>query len=254
MKSIVLCDDTAPQKVLALCQKEHLGIEIQGFYDSNLTPARRKEIEASYEALLPKEIEKHFHAPFWDLCLASKTFEIAEVTRNCFHEAYCTAEKLGCQTMTVHQGFIPGTSFPQGWTKRAIAFWNSFLDDHPGTLCICMENLLEQDPEALIRTIDGVSSDRLAVNLDIGHAYCHSPLAITEWIKQLNKRIRYVHLHQNNGESDEHLGLAYGSMNLPDVLDALEHYAPNAVWALECKLDHMEDSVRVLHEMNYLSV
>ncbi len=252
MKSIVLCDDTAPARVLEVCEKYHLGIEIQGFYDPNVS-TRRNELIAAYEAVLPNTIEKHLHAPFWDLCLASKTRKIAEVTRECFDEAYRTAEALDCRTMTVHQGFVPGTSFPEGWAKRSVEFWRSFLSDHPGNICICMENLLEQDPDSFLRTIDGLGSNRLAVNFDVGHAHCHSPLPVIEWIKQLNDRIHYVHLHQNNGIRDEHLGLAYGNMDLPAVLDALERYAPNAVWALECKLDHMEESVHVLQKLHYLS-
>jgi len=252
IKSIVLCDDTAPGRVLELCQEHHLGIEIQGFYDTNLSCERRKELIAAYKAVLPDRIEKHFHAPFWDLCLGSKTRKIVEITRECYDEAYRTAEALGCQTMTVHQGFVPGTSFPQGWAKRAIEFWRSFLAEHPGDLCICMENLLEQDPDSFLRTIDGLQSDRLQVNLDVGHAHCHSLLPVTEWIRQLNSRIRYVHLHQNSGRGDEHLGLVYGNMDLSAVFEALERYAPQATWALECKLDHMEESVRELKRLNVL--
>ena len=54
-------------------------------------------------------------------------------------------------------------------------------------------------------------------------------------------RITYVHLHDNHSETDEHLGLGMGNMDIKKVLNALNKYAPNAIWAIECKLEYMEE-------------
>ncbi len=75
---------------------------------------------------------------------------------------------------------------------------------------------------------------------------------VIDWIKQLNCRIKYVHIHQNNGINDEHLGLRYGNMPIKDILSALNEYSPEAVWALECKTDYMEDSISLLSELGYI--
>ena len=53
------------------------------------------------------------------------------------------------------------------------------------------------------------------------------------WIRRLGKRIGYVHLHDNNGERDEHLAFGEGTIPLADVCRALEEEAPDAVWTVE---------------------
>ena len=174
------------------------------------------------------------------------------VTREYFDYAYDVAEKLGCLSMTVHHGYVPNTSYPENWIKRAALFWRAFLEDHPGDMHINMENQLEHGPDILMRLVDAMADERLKLNLDIGHAHCHSRFDVKEWIIQLNERIHYVHIHQNNGQTDEHLGLQQGSIMLDPVFDALEKYAPDAVWALECRLEDMEVSVECLKDRGYL--
>lgn len=251
MKSIVLCDDAKPEKVVPLCEKYKLGIEIQGFYNPN-TIDKTNELLTTYKELLPQNIEKHFHAPFWDLCLGSANKKIVEVTRYYFDYAYEVAETLGCESITVHHGFIPHTSHPAGWIKRSSAFWEDFFKVHPGEIKMYMENQCEVNPETLIGIVDNVYSDRLAVNLDIGHAHCIGGLPVLEWIEQLSNRIKYVHLHQNYGTDDEHFGLRNGNIPIDEVLYALEKNAPDAVWAIECTIPQMEASLEFLIEKGYI--
>lgn len=252
MKSIVLCDNGKLEKVLPLCDKYQLGIEIQGFHNTNIMETTRERIDI-YKSILPISIERHLHAPFWDLCLGSNNKKIAEVTRYFFDYAYEIADELDCKSITVHHGYVPNTSSPQKWTDRAIAFWNDFLEAHPGSINLYMENQLEFNPDILVAIIDSLPDNRVAVNLDIGHAHCAGKIPVIEWIKQLSNRIKYVHLHQNNGIIDEHLGLTQGTIPMRKVLDALEEYSPNAVWALECNEESMEESIELLIKYKYIN-
>ena len=249
MKELVLCDDCYPEVVLPLCDKYNVGIEIQGFHN----PAKVKdydEIMQSYKKLLPDNISKYFHAPFADLCLASAAEKIVEATKFYFDYAYKAAVELDAKRITVHHGYVPGTSYLPNWIKRAVAFWKGYLVDKQ--IAFDMENLLEYTGDPLKTIIDEVNDERLGLNLDIGHAYCNSKASVVEWIKLLGERIKYVHLHDNHGESDEHLGLAKGNMNVVEVLNALNEYAPNAVWALECKLEDMEESLIFLQQNGFI--
>ncbi|MBE5783606.1 MAG: sugar phosphate isomerase/epimerase [Clostridiales bacterium] len=245
MKSIVLCDNAEPEKVVPLCREYGLGIEIQGFYNPN-TEDGAQDLTEKYQKMLDGIDERHLHAPFWDLCLASKTKMIRDVTRHYFDYGYQMAAALNCRSVTVHQGFVPGTSYVSGWVKRAIPFWEEFFNEHPGHIEMNMENLCEKNAETLIGTVDGLGVVRLGVNLDIGHAHCMSDLEVTDWIEQLGGRIHYAHLHQNDGTKDKHWGLAKGTIPLDEVLGALNQYAPNAVWALECAPDDMQESIEFL--------
>lgn len=249
MKELVLCDDGFPEKVLPLCKKYGLGIEIQGFHDPKQVNIKDKILE-EYSNILPENISKYMHAPFADLCLGSVSDKIVEATKYYFAYAYEMAKKLNVKRITVHHGYVPKTSYIPGWINRAVAFWNEFLKDKE--IPFDMENMLELDPQIAKEIIDDANNDKLGINLDIGHAHCNSNTDVVDWIKNLGKRITYVHLHDNHGETDEHLGLGKGNINLIKVLTALNEYSPNAVWALECNLEDMEKSIIFLRENKFI--
>ena len=249
MKELVLCDDCKPEFVLPLCEKYGCGIEIQGFYN----PAQIKEknkILKNYKRVLPKHINRYFHAPFADLCLGSATPKIVDATKFYFDYAYSMAKKLGVKRITVHHGYVPGTSYPPNWIKRSVAFWNNYLKNK--TICFDMENQCEVDGSISKEIIEKVNSEKLGLNLDIGHAHCNSKVEVLDWIKYLKDKITYVHLHDNHGEKDEHIGLGKGTIPLKEVLKALNKYAPNAIWALECKLEDMEESLNYLKNNKFI--
>ena len=249
MKELVLCDDSSPNLVVPLCNKYNLGIEIQGFHNPEMCK-NYKSILRNYKNLLPNNISKYFHAPFADLCLGSKTEKIVKATKFYFNYAYKISKKLKVKRITVHHGYVPATSYLPAWINRSVIFWNKFLNKKD--IPFDMENLLELDPQCLKDITDKVNSKNLGLNLDIGHAHCNSRTPVTEWIKILGPRITYVHLHDNHGEIDEHLGLGMGNMDIKKVLNALNKYAPNAIWALECKLEYMEDSIKYLKENKFI--
>ena len=108
MKELVLCDDGHIEKVLPLCEKYGLGIEIQGFHKPTSVD-NYEEILKQYQTSLPEGISKYFHAPFADLCLGSSNPKIVEVTKFYFDYAYKIAVQLNCKRITVHYGYVPNT-------------------------------------------------------------------------------------------------------------------------------------------------
>ena len=249
MKELVLCDDGCPEKVIPLCKKYGLGIEIQGFHDPKKVNIK-DEILEEYNNILPKSISKYMHAPFADLCLGSVSDKIVEATEYYFEYAYEIAKKLNVKRITVHHGYVPKTSYIPGWINRAVSFWNNFLKNKE--IPFDMENMLELTPEIAKEIIDVAKNNKLGLNLDIGHAHCNSNTDVIGWIKSLGTRITYVHLHDNHGQTDEHLGLGKGNIDIIKVLNALNQYSPNAVWALECNLEDMEKSIIYLKENNFI--
>lgn len=251
MKSLVLCDNGRCDYVAPLCIKYGAGIEIQGFYNPNDCGAK-DGIMDFYKKHLPEKIGKHFHAPFWDLCLGSANIKIRDVTRFYFDYALEIASELGCETITVHHGFVPNTSRPAGWIKRSSQFWNDFFASHNEDIVMCMENVCEQNPDVVIGLIDNAKNEKLGANLDIGHANCYSNTPVLNWIERLAGRIKYAHLHDNFGENDDHLALGKGSMDITEICNALNKYAPDAIWALESDPDGLEESVKYLKERGFV--
>lgn len=263
MKEIRLCDDTEVNRILDLCVNNNLGIEIQGFYNPKLIGAKETNvlINEYNNILLNFKGGKSLHAPFWDLNLGTKNQMIKEATMKTFNYAYSVAKKLGCTEIVVHNGFIPNTSFYEGWVRNATAFWQEFFADKDDSITMMIENQCEEDSEVLKMEMDSVNDPRLKICLDIGHAHANSNMPIEEWIKSLGDRIGYLHLHNNHGKvlgrpsymNDEHLGINMGTMDIANILDLLEKYCPNAIWNIECKLDYIEESVETLINLGYIN-
>ena len=204
MKEIRLCDDASLDRVYTLCEHNNLGLEIQGFYNPALigTEESKRLLNEYKKALINFKGGKSLHAPFWDLNLGSKNAAIREATMNAFNYAYEIAKELGCTEIVVHNGFVPNTSFYEGWVRNATAFWKEFFSDKDDSITMMIENQCEEDSEVLKMEIDSVNDSRLKVCLDIGHAHANSNMKVEDWITSLGERIGYLHLHNNHGKQD----------------------------------------------------
>ena len=258
MKEIRLCDDCQGEFTRDYCVKYGLGIEVQGFYDPY--SRNHQKLQQEYQSILQTVPGgRSFHAPFWDLNLGSKMQGIKQETMNIFNAAYNTAKELGCTELIVHNGYIPGTSPYSKWVERAVAFWKEFFADKDSSITVCIENQFEIDSEILQMEIDAVNDPRLKVCLDTGHAHACSDMPVEEWISTLGDRIAYLHLHNNHGKQhkkgyndDEHLGLDNGTLDMTTVLKRLEHYAPQAIWAIECSPKYFDESLTYLKAIAFL--
>ncbi|MCQ1529933.1 sugar phosphate isomerase/epimerase family protein [Lutispora saccharofermentans] len=251
MKEIILCDDTDLLDVILLCQEYSLGIEVQSFYDPEYLEKEIDGLQKHIDAI--KNVKsKSVHGPFADLCLGSSDKMIREVTRNRFEYAYDVAKKLKAQNLVLHHGYVPKTSYPPNWIKRSFTFFDDFFANKSNDIKIHLENVLEFDSDMLFEVIEGLQGKNIDVCLDIGHAHCNSKISVVEWIKRLKGKIGYVHMHDNNGFEDEHLGLGMGNIPLDEVCEVLEQYSPQAIWAIESKTDHIQKSIDWMMTRGYI--
>ena len=135
-----------------------------------------------------------------------------------------------------------------------------FLKNKDDSITICIENQFESDSELLLKLVDKVDDKRVRICLDIGHAHANSNMQVEDWIKSLNNRIAYYHLHNNHGKQtsfgynkdDEHLAIDNGTIDIDNVLKLAEQYTPNAIWNVESKVEYLEDSVKCLRRLGYI--
>ena len=226
-----------------LCRENLYGVEIQSFLD----PAIVADILDDLGDLHPRSL----HGPFGDLCPGSYDPLIREVTLNRFELACTFARQLECQDIILHHGFIPSTSSHAKWLQRCTAFWQGFLEDKEQSLRFHVENMLERDASLLAEVIDAVDDPRVDVCLDIGHCHCNSRETPIEWVERLGTRIGWVHLHNNHGESDEHLTLGEGTIPMEETCRALLECSPNAVWCLEALDDGLASSIEWMKAHGY---
>jgi len=251
MKQILLCDDCKVQEVAPLSRERGYGIEVQAFYNPHYLeehPTALDEHKTALKNITPVSL----HGCFGDLCPGSFDGLVRGVTRMRMERSYWVASTLGATHLIFHHGYVPKTSPGRGWIKHCTEFWQEFLDSKDGGIKIHLENMLEWDSELISEVVASIDRPNLDINLDIGHAHCNSKLPIIKWIEQLGTQIGYVHLHDNQGQEDEHLGLGEGTIPIKDVCQALNQYAPGAVWALEAFGEGLRNSIEWLEINDFL--
>ena len=251
MKALYLCDDTFFAETAKLCVNRGFGMEVQSFYDQSYEPTNPDAV-ASHQMAIKQIQNRSLHGPFGDLCAGSFDPMIREVTRVRYEGAVRVATALGISQIILHHGYVPGTSQPANWIKRFGQFWHDFLADKPANLRFYLENHLDQSPQLLADVVHEIDDPRVKVCFDIGHAHIYSKNGVVEWITRMNETIAYLHLHDNHGQSDEHLGLGDGTLPMLELLTAVEEMAPGAVWALEAKPERFQSSLDWLAVHHFL--
>jgi sugar phosphate isomerase/epimerase len=178
---------------------------------------------------------------------------IRDVARSRFEWAGRVAGELDATHIVLHHGYVPGTSMPSRWLARCRRFWMDFLATQSPGVQFHLENMLEHDPELLADVVAAINHPQVDVCLDVGHVHCHSTLSLVRWIERLGRQIGDVHLHDNHGTDDEHLGLGDGTIPLGEVCQALEAYAPQALWTIEAQPASLESSLRWLQQQGLMA-
>lgn len=209
-----------------------LGVELAQFCLAENMDKTPPDVQASLDAALevPRRV---LHAPFAELCPAAIDPLVRAVTRRRFLQAAALAKRYGAEKMVVHSGFIPLVYYPEWFAPQSAAFWREFLNDVDG-LTLCVENVMETSPDALRQVAEQVNDPRLRICFDVGHAFCQSG-ELAPWLDALAPYSSHVHLHNNHGTFDEHLGLPDGTLDMATVIRQLEALAPQATYTLEVR-------------------
>ena len=209
-----------------------LGVELAQFCLAENMDKTPPDVQASLDAALqvPRRV---LHAPFAELCPAAIDPLARAVTRRRFLQAAALAKRYGAEKMVVHSGFIPLVYYPEWFAPQSAAFWREFLNDVDG-LTLCVENVMETSPDVLRQIAEQVNDPRLRICFDVGHAFCQSG-DLAPWLDALAPYISHVHLHNNHGSFDEHLGLPDGTLDMAAVIRQLEALAPQATYTLEVR-------------------
>lgn len=190
------------------------------------------------------------HGPFTDLCPAAFDHRFRELARQRFDQAAAGMLRLGLDRMVVHTGFIPVIFDPKWHLENSVEFWRDFMDGQPENFCLYIENVMDDEPYLLLDLVKGIDDPRVRICLDVGHVNAISQIPATEWIRQLGSWIGHFHLHNNDGEHDLHAPLLDGTLDMPQVLRAIDACCPeDATLTVESRDCH--DSIGwLLEQMN----
>ena len=137
------------------------------------------------------------------------------------------ADDLPYSRLILHMGGARETADPR---KRDAAFStleHLILHAHHAGVTVCIENTTSEmgDPRYLRAFVDETRLTGLRFNFDIGHSFLsdfQEDERIEKSFAPLGDLVSSVHLHDNNGEKDEHLPPYDGSIDWPAAIKVLK--------------------------------
>ena len=216
-----------------------LGIELAQFCTAaRLDGAPAEPWEIPVERCLSAADRFILHGPFNELTPAAIDPLVLDVTKKRYRQAIEKARTLGIRKIVLHAGFLPLVYYPEWFIDRSAAVWRELLCDVPDDMTVCLENVLEPEPQLLTAIMQAVHDPHLRICLDLGHANtCASEISPEDWLRACAPYLSHVHLHNNQGGRDLHAALFDGVMDIAGLLSLLEELAPQAT----CTLELMQD-------------
>jgi sugar phosphate isomerase/epimerase len=172
-------------------------------------------------------LKTSIHLPFLDLSPGSIDQYILQATRKRLNKALEIARIYAPCHLIGHPAYDPSLDddFYSSWLDNSIKTWQQLLDK-TGDICpLFLENVREQDPDVITDLLSELKGD-IGFCFDPGHWFSFGRGKennnLSHWLQKLAPYIRHLHLHDNHGHLDEHLGMGQGTIPFVELFGSLE--------------------------------
>ncbi len=176
------------------------------------------------------------HGPYLGLDIASLNGHIARYSAECLDRGIEATAALGGSVMVIHTNYSPFFSraglreWMRNWSERMLPVIETARSLG---VSLALENVWERTPEELERLLDALPREAVFVCLDTGHLAAFSRLPVERWWRRLGDRVVALHLHDNDGLSDDHLPPGAGIFDFPALASLLAGAAEAPLMTLE---------------------
>lgn len=240
-------------------------LEIQDITDPDLLDgdwqARAHEISNMLQAHTGR---RGIHGPFYGIDIGCKDRAIQAVVQQRLLQGLEFAQIVGASHMVLHSPFMAFGSAFSAIQPKALESTIQIAQHVLAPVIakaatigclLVIETIQDQHPQHLRSLITSFDSPWVRHSIDVGHVritMTRHGASITEWIRQNGDLLAHVHLQDNDGSYDAHLGLGQGDINFVSVfaaLQALEHQP-----RLILELNHHHDIPQSWHYLKNLGL
>ncbi|MBT8763323.1 sugar phosphate isomerase/epimerase [Desulfohalobiaceae bacterium Ax17] len=167
------------------------------------------------------------HLPFLDLMPGSIDQYILQATRKRLDKALEIAKIYEPCHLIGHLAYDSGLDddFYSFWLENSVQTWQQMAEKTKNTCPIFLENVREQDPTIISDLLSGLNG-QVGFCFDLGHWFSfghgRENNNLGHWLQTLAPYIRHLHLHDNHGHFDEHLGMGQGKIPFVEFFAGLE--------------------------------
>jgi sugar phosphate isomerase/epimerase len=213
---------------------------------------RRYDLEIYLSAAVLDQIEKQdleklielldwspkltLHAPFMDMNPGAMDPMVRSVTQVRFRQLLNVAAILKPRVAVFHAAYDRWrySGRKDIWLENSIDTWRKVMDTASKTgLRVAVENVFDEEPEALQMLIEKIDSPDFGFCFDTGHFNLFSKVTMEQWFESLGRHLVEVHLHDNNGKADSHWALGRGTINFEKFFSLMNAHAPVPVFTIE---------------------
>lgn len=236
----------------SMARQNGLGLEIAEYCTAYNMDENFTETDSVVKQKLQGIPNRVLHAPFNELFPCAIDPKARELAAYRYRQAIDLACAYGAEKIVIHGGYNPRIYYPCWYTEQSVIFWNDFLKEIPGGIQICLENVLEEEPDMLLDIIREVDDPRLQMCLDVGHVNTYSQIPVMQWLENCAPYSSHFHIHNNDGNCDVHGNLPDGTIPMKELLDSIALLCPKSTLTLEVL--EAEPSIRYLMEQGFLEV
>jgi len=222
-------------KQLAKVETSYVEIVDDGSHALN-----KKRVSKLNEIARSHSFKYTLHCPFADINIASPSKPMLNASLKRLKQSMAYADQLNAELWVLHPGLVTGiTPFYPGsdWTQNVKSIRLLHKKAQELGLRIAIENLPQKygstmkTPEDFARLYKETSLTDIGIVLDVGHANLEAQTQ--PFLTQLQDKIWEMHISDNVGEKDEHLGIGYGKIDWQHFAQTLKRIAFNGTVMVE---------------------
>ena len=177
------------------------------------------------EAFHSHDLQCTLHAPFFDLVPGGFDQRVVAVTREKLQKAFALLHIFKPASIVCHLGFEENKHRGKidRWLKTALETWRPLLDtaDKAGTL-VMFENTYEISPDVHEILFKKLNAPHLGFCMDTGHLTAFARTSWQPWLETLGSWLGQLHLHDNDGQGDNHIALGKGIFDFNELFSFLQ--------------------------------
>jgi len=231
-----------------------VGVRHVEILDEGLHALNSRRVNALKKVAQSRGLVLTLHSPFADINIASPSLPLRRVMLRRLEKSILYARQLDCRLWVFHPGLRTGTSYfypGLDWrlnldSVRVLLRWARKCDVE-----IAVENVPEPYP-FLMKSVHDFSrfydelNEDIGLALDIGHTNLNRQTQ--DFITQFSHKIVHIHVSDNDGNHDSHLGIGYGTTDWTNVVKAIKTIKYGNVIMLE-SVENVEESLQTLRKL-----
>lgn len=208
-----------------------IGLEGNCLYDED-----RSEFIRMHEILEKNDLQCTLHAPFFDLATGSLDPFILEKSREKLLRAMDLIAIFRPKSIVCHLQYEEnkhGYVFEK-WLANSLATWRQLSDAAAGHgIRVMLENTYETSPRAHLTVLTELQDNAVGFCLDVGHLGAFAKTSWRDWLPTMLPWLGQLHIHDNNGEKDQHVAPGQGNFDFPGFFNFLRENACHPLITLE---------------------